>query len=542
VRGKEHAEYVKVSTDYAESVDALERAIQTLTVQAYNRPQAEMLLQQMAKTTPGMTRVLAAFFQEKERQDGAPAVAAYDFQSSSIIELLEGILKKFKGELADVEEDESNQAHYYDLEIIHLSDTIAKSLSDREEKAAIKSKTAADSAKAQGHLADTKKELESDKGIKAEIEATYQAKSSTYAENQKIRKEELEALDKAVEIISDPSVAGSYKEHINLVEFSSGKVSLLQMQSSKRRAALRERAADYLQKRAQALNSKVLSSFATLVASNPFAKVIDMIENLIQHLKEEANAEATHKQWCDEQLKENKLKRNEKTTKFDELTASIAELEGDIKEMGETIDRLAKEQSELAKAMTEATAQREQEKAANLDTVADARAGSAAVKQALIILEEFYAKQAAFLQQGTHQVPEIAEYKGLQGSSKGVIGMLEVIESDFERLEADTNAAEEQAAKEYDSFMSEATAEKKAKHDREFQTSLQKDQAEFDKSQLEKDLVANQEQLDMANKYYEYLKPNCVEIHVSYEERAAKRQEEIAALNEAWTILDQKSA
>merc|ERR1712008_648151 len=30
VRDKEHAEYVKVSTDYVESVDALERAIQTM--------------------------------------------------------------------------------------------------------------------------------------------------------------------------------------------------------------------------------------------------------------------------------------------------------------------------------------------------------------------------------------------------------------------------------------------------------------------------------------------------------------------------------
>merc|ERR1719232_1211835 len=260
VRDKEHAEYVKVSTDYAESVDALERAIQIMTAQAYDRPQAEMLLQQMARTTPGMTRVLAAFLQERQKQDGAPAVDAYEFQSQGIIEMLEGLEKKFKGELADVEEEEANEAHYYDLEMIHLTDTITKSTADADEKSVLKSKTAAASAKAKGDLADTKKQLADDKAMKAEVEATFAAKSATYEGNQKVRTEELEALSKAIEIISDPTVAGSYKEHINLAQIPLGKVSLLQTESSKQRLATKRAAMDLLQQRAQALSSKTLSS------------------------------------------------------------------------------------------------------------------------------------------------------------------------------------------------------------------------------------------------------------------------------------------
>jgi transcription antitermination factor NusG len=535
VREKEHAEYVKVSTDYSESVDALERAIQIMTAQAYDRPQAEMLLQQMAKTTPGMTRVLAAFLQEKERQDGAPTVAAYDFQSGGIIDLLEGLLKKFKGELADVEEEESNEAHYYDLEMIHLTDTITKSTSDSEEKSVLKSKTAAASAKAKGDLADTRKQLADDKALKAEVEATFAAKSSTYEENQKVRKQELEALGKAIEIISDSSVAGSYKEHINLAQMA--KVSLLQTESSKRRFASRKAAVELLQQRARKLSSKTLSSLLDKIAESPFAKVIGMIEDLIARLKAEAAAEAAHKIWCDEQLKANKLKRNKKTTKVNELSAAIAELNEQIKEMGQKIETLVVEQADLAKAMEEATAVRDKEKAANLDTIADAKAGSSAVKAAIAVLEEFYSKQAAFVQ----QVPEMQAYKGLQGSPKGVTGMLEVILTDFERLAAETTATEDQAAQEYSEFMSEATASKKVKHDSEVKLRLEKDQAEFKVSQTQKDLDANQLELDKANEYFEYLKPACLEVHVSYEERAAKRKEEIAALNEAWEILDQKS-
>merc|ERR1719195_1280119 len=111
------------------------------------------------------------------------------------------------------------------------------------------------------------------------------------------------------------------------------------------------------------------------------------------------------------------------------LDTAIEELTEKIKETGDTINRLIAEQAALAKAMKEATAQREKEKAKNLDTIADAKAGRAAVKAALAVLRDFYSKQAALLQ--AKQVPEMAEYKGMGGSSKGVIGMMEVIESDF---------------------------------------------------------------------------------------------------------------
>jgi len=541
IRDTENAEYVKLQKDYSESVDALQRAIQVLSAQAYDRPQAEALLQSMAKTTPGMQRVLAAFLQEKVQADGAPAVAAYDFQSDGIIKLLEQLLEKFKGELDDVEKDESNRAHYYGLEMIHLSDSIAKASSDRDAKAAIKAETAAASAKAVGELGETKKELAADKAFLAELTATFKAKSDQYVENQKVRKDELEALKKAIEVISSPEVAGSYAEHVNLAQVPARQPGFLQLRSTSHDLA-RQRAAELLRRRAGALSSKVLASVAGQVAENPFAKVITLIENLLARLKEEAAAEADHKAWCDEQLKKNKLKREKRASAVEELTAKIEDLTGKIADTGKTVDTLVKEQAELAKMMQEMTAQREAEKATNLDTIADAQAGTAAVKKALVILREFYSSQqdGALLQMGERQVPEMEAYKGLQGSSKGVIGMLEVIQTDFMRLESETKAAEQEAASEYDSAMGTAKADKLEKHNREVKLRLEKDQDEFEKSQLQKDLAANEDELEKANTYYEYLKPNCVEIHVNYEERAARRKEEIAALREAYSILDTK--
>merc|ERR1719253_789628 len=108
----------------------------------------------------------------------------------------------------------------------------------------------------------------------------------------------------------------------------------------------------------------------------------------------------------------------------------------------------------------------------------DAAAGEQATKAALVVLKEFYASQGSFLQ----QAPEMAAYSGMSSAKGGVVGMLEVINSDFVRLEADTKASESAAATEYDAFMKDASSSKKSKHDLEVKTSLKKDQTEFEKS------------------------------------------------------------
>merc|ERR1719160_1856098 len=114
--------------------------------------------------------------------------------------------------------------------------------------------------------------------------------------------------------------------------------------------------------------------------------------------------------------------------------------------------------------MAKATKLRTEEKAKNVETISDAEAAQTAVAQALTVLKEFYAKAGeatAFVQ----AEPEIFDeaYKGMGGESGGVVGMLEVIESDFARLESDTKASEATAQKEYDTFMTDSKVDKSEK-------------------------------------------------------------------------------
>merc|ERR1719458_2166885 len=117
--------------------------------------------------------------------------------------------------------------------------------------------------------------------------------------------------------------------------------------------------------------------------------------------------------------------------------------------------------------MAKATTIRQDEKEKNEQTISDSAEAQVAVAQALTVLKEFYAKagEATALLQQQPVAPEIfdAPYQGMQAENGGVVGMLEVIESDFARLEADTKAAEAAAQKEYDTFMTDSKVDKAAK-------------------------------------------------------------------------------
>merc|ERR1719271_1574635 len=185
---------------------------------------------------------------------------------------------------------------------------------------------------------------------------------------------------------------------------------------------------------------------------------------------EEANEEAEHKGWCDTELSTNEQTRKEKT-------------------------------AELDKAVAEATEIREKEKAENTQTIKDAQEAQTAVSQAVTVLKEFYEKagEATALLQ-SKQEPEIFDepYKGMQSENGGVLGMLEVIASDFARLETDTQAAEAEAQKAFDEFSSESAVNRAANaKDVEHKTTKKTNQ-EAALTAKKADLEGTQKELDAA--------------------------------------------
>merc|ERR1719410_2264867 len=362
IRDTEHSEFLEQQTSYTESLYALDRAIQLLKAQDFDRAQATALLQKTAKTMPGMRRVLAALelVQVQEatagaQPSGAPAVAAYEFQSGAVVEMLVNLQKKFTAELGNLEKAEMNQQQAYDLGHVHNGNTVSNMKKEMQAHVESRARIVSESAADKETLSDTKASLAEAEKFLAEMEATFKSKTATFEANQKLRAEELTVLAKAIEIISSPEVVDSYSKNVkSLVQQRAGSApSFLQMRAATAaRVGTRGAAANFLSQRAQALHSKTLASFAAQLAANPFAKVIDMITELLARLKQEAADEADHKAFCDEELKKNKQTRKDKESESSRLMAEIEEKAKEIKEMGEEITVLAKEIKEMSEEIT----------------------------------------------------------------------------------------------------------------------------------------------------------------------------------------------
>merc|ERR1712118_234950 len=156
----------------------------------------------------------------------------------------------------------------------------------------------------------------------------------------------------------------------------------------------------------------------------------------------------------------------------------MGKLKSEIAELVEEIETLTNEIAELRKGLFEATELRAEEKADNTKTIGDSKEGLEAVKAAIKVLKEFY--DNAFIQTGFtpagadrdgNTVKDLAPagqegtYHGNQDAAKGIFGLLEVIQADFERTTDVTKAAEEEAQTKLEEFEKETKTSIKEKGD-----------------------------------------------------------------------------
>jgi prefoldin subunit 5 len=542
VREIEKADYDATHQDYTESIDALGRAIKVLKDSAKDVKQASFAQIAKLKTfdliPEDAKKAIDTFFQDPEEalSIAAPEANAYEYQSHGIIDMLEKLEVKFTDELTDLEKEEGESRHAFDMLIDDMNMQIEDSTARRDEKAEEKAKKLQAKAEAEATMEDTIATRDDDMKYLADVTATCEQKASDFESRTKLRADEIVALEKAIEILSSDAVTGNAIKHLPTM-LQAAPAALAQLRADGHSPKQRT-VADFLRLKSKEINSRVLATLAVRVNADPFVKVRKMIKDLIARLQEEAAEEAEHKGWCDTELASNEATRKEKTEAVEMLHAEIDELDAKIAKMTEEITDLQQAIADIDAAVKKATAMRAEEKAKNTETIADAKEAQEAVSQAMTILKEFYAKAGeatAFVQQ-----PEIfdAPYQGNQAGAGGVIGMLEVIQSDFARLEAETSSAEESAQKEYDEFMSDAETDK-AQKERDIERIVKKKQdAEQSLEEHKKDLLGTQTELDAALAYYDKLKPDCIDSGISYEERVARRKEEIESLQEALRILN----
>jgi len=586
VRNEEHADYLQNLKDLEDSDAAMVRALSVLKGASKSHEQVSLLQTQLSTVLESshMSAVQASQYLNqflrgtKAEDDSAPAPSkqqnlesfleesddplaesdvigtepkakGYKAHSSGVIELMEKLQDEFRAEIGKIKSEEVQRKNAYlglkvgfDAEIDDATTRKGSATKNMNNLAQEKAANEAD-------VAETKDVLAADTKYKKDLEMDWEKQDADYTARQKLRGEELEAINKAIEIINGSSVSGSADKHLPGLLQVDDAVALAQMSSSNLRGHnAAHRAAELLQREAQKLQSNELAGLALRISSgNPaIDKLKSMIKDMVANIESKMQEDATKEAWCSEEIAKNKETRGELSDEVEGLQSHIEKLEATIKSLSHDVSELSASITETKKAMSEATELRNEEKANNTVTIADAKAAQAAVDQAMKVLEDFYekaGKATALTQLDSSQVPDSPQalsegtYNGMGSETGGVLGLIEVIKSDFTRLEAETTSEEDTAASEYATFMEDSQLDV-AKKDKDVQyKTANKESTERKLASKKMDLEGVQEELGAAEKTFEELKPQCSQPNPTFEERKAERDAKIKALENALESL-----
>merc|ERR1719316_2032998 len=233
--------------------------------------------------------------------------------------------------------------------------------------------------------------------------------------------------------------------------------------------------------------------------------------------------------YCDKEMSEATAKKDDLTAESDKLSTKIAQDKAASTKLKEEVATLQQELASMSKAKAEADKLRAEENAAYKKNSAEMKMGIEGVKKALSVLKEYYAKGDK-----SHEAAE--------GAGSGIIGLLEVCESDFTKGLTEMTADEESAAAEYEAYVKEdEIATVKKQQDVKYKT---KEAAGLDKSvsELSGDLASVTDELSAVLKGLDKLKDMCVAKAEPYAEKKARRESELAGLKEALQILEGEAA
>jgi hypothetical protein len=576
-REKTHKAFLTQQKDLSESVSALDRAIMVIAQHQQKHGKVEQTaFLQASSDLPENIRSLALGMLESAESESQvnPKAAAYRASSGGVLDMLEKLLDKFKKELHDTEMGELNSRQNWELETQTLVDSVRTSEAAIEAHQEAHGEQGEKKAAAQEKLATVVADLKNTKKEYSTTSTMCNSEKKSYEEKQGLRKDEISALNQAIEILTSRVTD----------KLAMAQQSFLQI----RDPAAQDRAnaakvSMFLSKQSDKLKSKALSLLAEKIAEDPFVKVRDMIEGMIEKLQKEAGEEQKLHIFCTNNMDKVKRKLKKYNTQADKHSAAFSEHSAKAAQAMDSHKKLSAEVKELRNALEQATAERNEAAKSFAAELAEAQDVEAALGEAITVLKDFYSKASyatAFLQVpnltpgsaawnrlGDPDAPEQQAYgdtssgnvedaghtageatfgdaySGKQDSAGAIIAILESALSTASMEIMKLKEAEALDKANFDKYAQEtavAVAEKSTRAANEKSYSLeQKTKATAAKEAL----GVAEEQLRAAQTEWDALLPQCprnvggTKDVITHEERMAQRQAEIDSLKQCIEIL-----
>jgi len=586
-RRAERLDYSKNEVDLTGAIQSIESAILTMKAamkgvgfaQLSAGAQSALLMTQALLPESKSSKAVASFI------SGSDPNEAYGFHSEELMKTLDGLIVDFKAKKNELDEAEVKAKQAFDLLIQNKETSVKDASTALDTSKKDKADATGRVATASQDLTTTAAKLLDDQSYLQEIANTCNKKALMWDKRTTARAAELNALTTAVNLIKKlpeekkafvqvpaptfVQVKSEIRRTISAVraapvaphkqeEKPAAAVVVAAAPAKKQLAAVaaavstqlggkRARAIAVLKGQAKALRSSQLDSLVAAVAADPLAKVKTLIQELITRLLKQAAEEASHKGWCDKEYSSATMKRDKAADGQTEMNGLLELSEARRAKLAEEIKDLDGDLADLKLAVKTATEIRDKETEDNKKAVKDAKEGKKTVEEAIDTLEKYYksaAKNAAASLLQTKQEPETpdsgfeGDYAGSQDGSVGVLGMLDVVKSDFERTIKETERDEAEAAQDFKQLEVDTGTSQATKSEALKARKTAKDASDAEDSKNRDSLKSNSELLDKALAEMAALDKACQKGGETAEERKIQRDEEMDALKKALCILD----
>jgi len=579
LREKQFAEFKVAEKDLVESLNMFSRAIVVLKKEMGSGSLAQIannkltgLMQVLSAVTDAAAfstsdkSKLLELVQARQGSDDqvfAPTADAYVSKSGSIVDMLEDMKENADNQLSDLRKGEM-QARFV---FTQLRAALKKQQEAAEDEKAEAENEKAEDSEALAKTEDNKKQTAKVLDIETEEYATAQAQcmqtASAHEQTVKNRKEELKVLAEATKILEDMTSGAASRTYTFIQEKLSRRLRLstsADLAGYEIVTLVNRMAKTHHSSALAQLGSRInaVIRYGANTGEDVFSKIKGLIRDLIVRLEKEAEAAATEKAYCDEQLsdtasKEGGLEDQLRALKaqIDKNSAHSAELKDDVKELQGRLAKIAEEQAEL-------DAVRKDEHAAFLEAKKDLELGLQGVRKALSVLSDYYSEkdgqaesgaasdedasftEVSFLQQPTP--PEVHQPSRAGDAAQGIMQILEMTESDFATSLAKEQSQEAKSESEYEKASKGAEVEKGAL-DQEVKFKTRSYKA-LDKTitQITSDWETARSEQAAVLEFSAKIKDRCIAEPESYEEVKKRRQAEMTGLKEALEILRTEAA
>jgi len=459
----------------------------------------------------------------------------YDSHSGGILDTVQDMADKAQEGLSECRKKEMKAAHAYDMLKMNFEDSINLLKTKLSDATQAKATTAEAGGKAKGEKAGMTKSLAADKEYLTSLNTECQEKSSEWDGRKESAAGELAAIAKAKEILASGVKAAMIQE---------GSTIRHPYGESATKTQKRKKLSNILRDLGKQFHSYAMMELASRAKADPFAKIKGLIQDMVDKLMNEANEEASHKAFCDEELTKSGKSREEKEFKMDDFQGRMDSASSGISVLTEQVKTLQSEIADIDVAQREAAKVRQEEKANFITSVTDAKASAEAVAQAIQVLKDYYegaslvqvkAKKRAATWVAAKQ-PDFGSDRSDSGGS--IVSVLETAEADFTKMVAEAETQENQSVEAYRKLYEEDELAKTAKTAAVRGKTSEIKSLEVNLNHYKDDHATVMKEFDAVMAYIDKLRPECESKVMSYEERKARREAEIEGLKEALAVLE----